>query len=134
VPVRVERVHAHGDPRHSRPEQRLDARVGEEGAVRPDDDRGTASAREGGDRLEVVPQEGLAAGEDEQRRRIERQDLLGDPQALVGAQLGRGALVRARGDVAVRALQVAPAREIPGDYMWDVVVARVGREGLRLVV
>jgi len=40
--------------------------------------------------------------------------------------------VRAGGDVAVGALQVAAAREIPGDHVGNVVVARLWRrEGMR---
>jgi hypothetical protein len=36
-------------------------------------------------------------------------------------------------DVAVRAFQVAPACEIPGDHVGNVVVARLWlREGMRL--
>jgi hypothetical protein len=127
VTVGVQRVDAHRDAGHARRHQRLDARVGEKRPVGADHHGGTAARREGGDRLQVVAQEGLAAGQNEQRRRIHGEDLAGDAQAFVRAQVECRALVRTRRDVAVGAFEVAAAREIPGDHVGHVIVARVWR-------
>src|SRR5437867_11928315 len=78
-----------------------------------------------GDALEIGAQQRLAAGEDEERRKIEREDLARDAQALGGRQLTRRRLVRARRDVAVGTLEIAAAREVPRDHVWHVLARRL---------
>src|SRR5262245_14388936 len=93
--------------------ERHDASIVEEGAVGANNYRRAVMHRMLGDALEVRAQERLAAGEDEQRRGIQREDLSRDAQALCRRQLTRRRLVWARRDVAVGTLEIAAAREIP---------------------
>ena len=84
-----------------------------------------------GDALEIGAQQRLAAGEDEQRRGIEREDLAGDAEALRRRQLTRRRLVWARLDIAVGTLEIAAAREIPRDHVWHVFARRLELRRLR---
>src|SRR5947208_1386556 len=70
---------------------------------------------------QVAPQQRLAAGENEQRRRVHGQQLVHDGEARVRVELSSGTLVWTSGDVAVRALEVAAPSQIPRDYVRNVV-------------
>ena len=78
-----------------------------------------------GNPLEIGAQERLAAGENEQRRWTEREDLASDAEALRRRQLTRRRLVWPRRDVAVGALEIAAAREVPRHHVWYVIARRL---------
>src|SRR2546430_15118394 len=78
------------------------------------EDRGEALLRGiGGDVPDVAPEEGLAAGEDEEDVGVDRRDLVDDASTLVRRQLTPRIGARERRHVAVRALEIAPLRQIP---------------------
>lgn len=128
VPI-IQRIDAHREASHPSVLQRGDPFVGEEGAIGSDDDRRAASRGVRRDRAEIITEEGLAAGEDEHRRRVERKNFVGDSLTLGGRQLARGGLTRACRDVAVGTFKIATPREIPGDHVRHVVVGRPNSGG-----
>jgi hypothetical protein len=122
--VGVERVNAHCYATHAGVHETCDALVSEERAVRADDDGRAALRGERGDVLEVVSEKWLAARENEERRPLELEDLFSDAATLRRRELAFGTLRGPRRDIAVRTLEVATPSEIPGDHVWNVVVAR----------
>jgi len=68
---------------------------------------------------------GFAAGFDSDLLSYDGENLARDAQTLGRTHLARCRLVWARRDVAVRALEIATAREIPRDHMWHVVARRL---------
>ena len=125
VMLRRERIDTDGKAGDTGALERFNTTIIEERPVCSDHHRGTVVLRVLGDALEIGTQQRLAAGEDEQRRGIEREDLAGDAEALRRRQLTRRRLVWPRRDVAVGALEIAAAREIPRDHMWHVFARRL---------
>ena len=115
VAAGVERVHAHSHAGHPRGLEPSDPVVGQQGPVGAHYHGRPAPRGEGGDGREVVAEQRLTAAQDEDGRGIEREDLPRDPQAFVGGELAARGLLRPGGDVAVGALQITPARQVPRD-------------------
>src|SRR5207244_2537184 len=85
----------------------------------------------GGDVPDVAPEEGLAAGEDEEDVGVDCRDLVDDASTLVRRQLTPRIGARERRHVAVRALEIAPLRQIPRHAVRGVGRSRRGGCGGR---
>ncbi len=118
---RAQRIDAHRHTAYARGLERRDALVGEQRAVGAHHYRGAVGRGVVGDFVQVVAQQRLAARQDEDRRRVHAQHLIDDLETRGRVELRGGALVRARRDVAVRALEVAAPGQIPRDHVRDVI-------------
>ena len=141
VAPRVERIDAHRDAAHPGVLERGDPLVGQQRAVRADDDRRAASR---GELARSCERSSRSSGSPPDRMNIGAglsariSPAIRRHSAVVSSLDGR--FGRAGRDVAVGALEVAAAREVPGDHVRHVVAAgrpearqaqRMPRESLR---
>ena len=117
----AERIDAHRDPAHARCLERRDPFVGEQRPVRAHDHRGALPGGIASDVGQVLAQQRLAAREDQHRGGAHREHLVDDAEARRRVELSSGAFAGTRRDVAMRALQVAAPRQVPGHHVGDVV-------------
>src|SRR5262249_32884876 len=89
----------------------------------------------GGGVEDVRPEERLAAGEDQERARIDPGDVRHHPAALVRRQLPRRRGARGAADIAVSAKEVTALGEVPRDRVrlvchWMTSSARANSESV----
>src|SRR5262249_38977184 len=106
----------------------------EEDAVGPEDDREPVLPTLGGEVEDVRPEERLAAGEDQERARIDPGDVRHHPAALVRRQPPHRRRARGAADVAVSAKEGTALGEIPRDRVrlvchWMTSSERASSEG-----
>src|SRR5256885_5231536 len=117
----AERIAPPRDPAHARRFEPRDPLVGEQRPIRAHHHRGALPGSVASDVGQVLAQQRLAAGEDQQRGGADREHLVDDAEARRGVELPGGGFAGTCRDVAMGALQIAAPRQVPRHDVGNVI-------------